>query len=107
MPTPVLKIDEESQTVTVAGSKGKYVQAAIEDTRHAYLPGNDFYSAVQEALNACERSMLQEMDEMGNEQYLAVSNYQLSRPVDAQFDGINDNAPLRGDTHEAEITNSS
>lgn len=32
-PTPVLKFDPQSMSVTVAGKKGRFVDAAVEDVR--------------------------------------------------------------------------
>ena len=48
---PVLSYDPKSQTVTVAGSKGKYVKAAIEDVRIAVSDSIDVAVAIQEAID--------------------------------------------------------
>lgn len=37
-PIPVLKYNPESRTITITSSKGRLIDAAIEDVRHALSP---------------------------------------------------------------------
>lgn len=87
MPTPVLKYNESSQTVTVAGQKGRYVNAAVEDTRHAIAPKNDFSMALQEALDICEKSIMEEVESIQLEEAKTYTN--ILSNEDDRFDGIN------------------
>ena len=69
---PVLKYDSESQTVTVAGAKGKYQKAAIEATRFAVPQEMDVAVAIQEAIDECSSCIDEVLDELSEQRdYLA------------------------------------
>ena len=62
-PKPVLKYDRDSQIVTVAGAKGKSINAGIEDVRHAIPYSIDIVAQVQKAIDECTESIAEFLDE--------------------------------------------
>ena len=48
-PKAVLKFDSDAKMITIAGSNGKIIRAAIEDTRHAINPNNELIRYLKEA----------------------------------------------------------
>ena len=63
LPKPVLRYDLESQTVTVAGAKGKYRKTAIEDTLFAVPQEMQVAVAIQEAIDECSNSIDDALDD--------------------------------------------
>ena len=61
---PVLHFDVSSQTVTVPGAKGKYIQAATEDVRYAIYDANELATAVQYAIDQCDRAIEDAVDDI-------------------------------------------
>ena len=49
----MLHYDRKAQTVTVAGSRGKFIKAGIEDIRHAVPSEVDIVCEVQRAIGEC------------------------------------------------------
>lgn len=56
LPKTVLKYDRASHTVTVPGAKGHYVEAAIEDVRHA-VSQHSLIQLIQDAIDVCDYSI--------------------------------------------------
>lgn len=60
---PVLKYDPKSRTVTVAGSKGRYRKAAVEDVRHA-IDNIDLAVEIQNAIDVLTHEIEGTVDDM-------------------------------------------